>query len=111
MSEISEYPIKKKDNLGRLVYIKWNDIERSANVYWDNTENIKIKYKYYNTDVSFDAYDKAGKNVISYNGGRLDIKLDFIYFNNYDNGFNFRISKVFNKKWIEITRKKSRKNL
>ena|ERR1700722_52856 len=105
----TSYPIKKIDNLGRIVHITWNDSERTVNTYWTDSNNIKIKYKYYNKDVSFDAYLKNGQNIICYNGTRLDIKLDFLIFNTYWEGFNFKIDNELKKQWIQLIRKVSEK--
>lgn len=99
------YPIKKYDHLGRVVYVNWDNIERTANVYWGNTDKVKIKYSYFNNEVSFDVFTQDGINIICYNGIRLDIKLPFIIFNNYNTSFNFHINKEFKKQWLIIIKK------
>lgn len=75
LSKYEEYPVVKNDSLGRRIYVDWNGAERSIYKYWNDTKSIKIKYRLYHDDASFDAYDKNGKNVISYSCGVLEMKL------------------------------------
>jgi len=70
-----EYPIKKFDSLNRMVYVDWNGVERCANVYWSNTKNVKIKYRYWHQDIEVEAYDKNGIVIMKSSSGILSLKL------------------------------------
>jgi hypothetical protein len=58
-----EYPVKKFDHLNRLIYVDWNGIERCINIYWGDTNKVKIKYRLWNQEAEVEAYDKNG-NVV-----------------------------------------------
>lgn len=83
-----KYPFHKKDNIGRIVYSKWSNSERSVKKYWGSTNKIKILYKFQGDEVSIDAFDLNGKKVFFYYYGRFFIDLDklkidksFVFFN------------------------------
>lgn len=70
-----DYPIKKYDKLNRLIYVDWNGIERLVNIYWDDTNKIKIKYRLYSNDAEVEAYDKNGKVIIRSVSGKFILDL------------------------------------
>ena len=66
---MEEYPIKKYDHLNRLIYVDWNGIERCINIYWDDTNSLKIKYRLWNQDAEVEAYDKKGNQILTTTSG------------------------------------------
>jgi pullulanase/glycogen debranching enzyme len=90
--EKPNYPIKKIDNLGRLLYVDWNGIERSVYKYWKDTINIKVKYRLFHQETSFDVYDTSGKNILSYSSGVFEINLPRLWSDSYG-GIGFKIEK------------------
>lgn len=72
---MEEYPVKKYDKLNRLIYVDWNGVERSINIYWDDTEKIKIKYRLWNQEAEVEAFDKNGNKIFSNATGTIVIKL------------------------------------
>jgi hypothetical protein len=66
---MSEYPIKKHDSLNRLIYVDWNGVERLINIYWGDTNKVKIKYRLWNDDAEVEAYDKNGNQVFNSSSG------------------------------------------
>jgi hypothetical protein len=100
-----EYPETKFDNLGRRIYVDWNGAERSIYRYWGDTKSVKIKYRLYHDDASFDAYDKNGKNILSYSSGVLEVRLPrFWTSSNGDISFTAERSRMI--KWKNICSKK-----
>lgn len=75
MAEPGKYPIKQYDNLGRLIYIDHNGVERTLYRYWHDTRMVKIIYRYLGMDMTFDAYTQDGTKIISYVWGRLEVTL------------------------------------
>lgn len=104
----NEFPLIKNDHLGRRIYVDWNGAERSIYQYWDDTKVIKIKYRLYHKDVSFDAYDKTGKNIISYSSGVFDLKLPKFWTDDFGEIFFYtERSKTIN--WRKIATKHTTK--
>lgn len=68
-----EYPFKKFDHLNRLIYVDWNGIERCINIYWDDTNKIKIKYRLWNDETEVEAYDKNGDTILQSSAGKIVI--------------------------------------
>jgi hypothetical protein len=101
-----EYPLTKTDHLGRRIYVDWNGAERSIYKYWGDTKSIKIKYRLYHDDASFDAYDKNGTNIISYSSGVLDLRLPRFWTDNQGELF-FYIERSRITKWKNICTKKT----
>jgi hypothetical protein len=83
-----EYPVIKKDYLGRIIYIKWNDSLRIVNKYYGETNTIKIKYRYLNEDVHLEIFDKNNHTIGSYQmnnfffeiGGKIKIRKNKLVF-------------------------------
>jgi len=72
---IEEYPIKKFDKLNRMVYVDWNGVERCINIYWGDTNKIKIKYRLWHSDTEVEAYDKNGNSIMKTSSGSLVVRL------------------------------------
>lgn len=72
---MEEYPIKKYDNLNRLIYVDWNGIERIVNIYWGETDRVKIKYRLWRDEAEVEAFDKSGNQIFSTSRGVTGIKL------------------------------------
>jgi len=71
-----QYPKEYKDELNRLAYVIDNEFERTVFVYYNKTNKIKIKYKYFHKDVYFDVFSRTGELIFSnlntnMNGGRI----------------------------------------
>ncbi len=64
-----EFPIKKYDHLNRMIYVDWNGVERCINIYWDDTNKIKIKYRLWHKEIEVEAYDKKGRIVFRNSAG------------------------------------------
>lgn len=102
------YPIKKTDYLDRPIYVDWNGIERTIYKYWDKTKKVKIKWRLFNQEASFDAYDKNGKNIISYSSGTLEINLPWVWADQQGEiGFKVDKSKLI--RWRNISKSSVRK--
>ena len=101
----AKYPIRKIDNLGRLLYVDWNGIERSVYKYWKDTPNIKVKYRLFHQETSFDAYDTSGKIILSYSSGVFDINLPRLW-SNKNGGIGFKIEKHRLLAWRNIANPK-----
>lgn len=80
----SEYPKHKVDELGRVIYSQWGENDRTIKKYWEKSNAIKVIYKIYGGDVSFDCYDVNGNNIITYSFG--DFEIDFGNFKLLRNG-------------------------
>lgn len=94
-----DYPIRKYDKLNRLIYIDWNGIERCINIYWDDTDKIKIKYRLYSDDSEVEAYDKNGKVIIKNVSGKFII--DLPRFKMKNGKVSYCIDKKLIKEWQE----------
>lgn len=94
-----EYPIKKYDNLNRLIYVDWNGVERCINMYWDDTTNIKIKYRLWNKEAQVEAFDKNGNVIISNITGSIIIKLPKLKVNEL--GFYYCVEKKKIQEWMK----------
>jgi hypothetical protein len=70
-----EYPIKKYDELNRLIYVDWNGIERVIMTYWENTKQVKIKYRLFYQDQEVIVYDRFGKTIVEKSQGSLKLTL------------------------------------
>nr|QBM02753.1 hypothetical protein [uncultured archaeon] len=73
-NKIIEYPIKKFDNLNRVIYIDWNGVERCINVFWGDTNKIKIKYRLWHSETEVEAYDEKGNVIFQSSAGVIVIK-------------------------------------
>lgn len=62
---VSDYPKRYKDNLGRVIYALENEFERTVFMYYGDTNRIKIKYHYINKDVYIDAFSRTGAIIFS----------------------------------------------
>lgn len=104
--EKAPYPLlKKTDNLGRLVYVDWNGVERSIYKYWGNTNKIKLKYQLFHQEVSLDAYSTGGKNMMSYSSGIFDINLPGVW--THKNGdIAFKVKRPMLSAWVKISKAK-----
>lgn len=104
------YPLLKKvDNLGRVIYIDWNGVERTIYVYYGNTSKVKLKYRLFHKETSLDAYNTSGKIIISYDAGKLEINIPGVWVHK-DGGIDFRVDKVKLKEWKKISKIKLLKN-
>jgi hypothetical protein len=97
---MTEYPLKKFDHLNRMVYVDWNGVERCVNVYWGDTNKIKIKYRLWHNDSEVEAYDKNGNIIIRSSAGLLSLRMPRLV---YENG---KMAYVVDKKKIEEWRQK-----
>jgi len=100
MSEIQKFPFHKKDNLGRVIYTKWNDRNRTIKKYWGTTQNIKIIYKFYGEDIAVSAFDEKGVVRISYSGDEFNIAFKNIVVN--DKEFFVKIKRKFVNHWKKL---------
>jgi len=103
-----EYPIRKYDKLNRLIYIDWNGVERCINIYWDNTEKVKIKYRLYSKDAEVEAYDKNGKVIIKNVSGKFTLDLPKLKMKNGKISYNVDKNKL--KEWQEKLENKKNKS-
>lgn len=91
------FPIRKYDDLKRLIYVDYNGIERIINVYWNDTNKIKIKYRLWNKDTEMEAFDKNGKVIIKSSAGIFIADTPHI---NIKNGrLSFKVSQKKLKEW------------
>jgi len=94
-----EYPIKKYDKLNRVIYVDWNGVERCINIYWGDTDKIKIKYRLYSSDAEVWAYDKNGKVIIRNVSGKFVLDLPRLKIKN--NIVTYNVDKNKLKEWQE----------
>jgi|ERR1035437_6490618 hypothetical protein len=75
--EPTEYPIKTFDHLNRLIYIAKNDVERVVNIYWADTNQIKIKYRLWKdeSETEIEAYNPNGEVIVRISLGKNEITL------------------------------------
>ncbi len=99
------YPIRKTDNLGRQTYVDWNGVERTIYKYWGDTKKIKVKYRLYHQEASFDAYDRLGKTIMSYASGTFEINLPRVW-SDKNGDISFRTSKRKLLIWTKIAKSK-----
>jgi hypothetical protein len=99
---VQEFPIHKKDKLGRIVYSLWNNNEKTIKKYWQDTKLIKILYKYYGNKLEIEAFDKKGNNVFSYLDGKIKIAFDNKFSIDENNNINFVINRDILIKWWRI---------
>jgi hypothetical protein len=98
------YPIHKKDKLGRITHSQWNEFERSVKKYWKDTNNLKVLYKFYRSDVSFDVYDLDGNVIMSYRSGDFNINFKLIKIS-ADNKLYFKVKRDVLWKWRKLMAK------
>lgn len=101
---MSEYPIKKFDKLNRMVYVDWNGVERIINIYWDDTNKIKIKYRLWHNDYEVEAYNLKGKIIMKYSAGSFFLKLPRLTMK--DNITSYIVDKNKITEWREKVAKK-----
>ena len=94
-----EYPIKKYDHLNRMIYVDWNGVERCVNIFWENTKNIKIKYRLWSEESEIEAYDKSGNVIIHCSAGKLSVKLPRFRMDNEK--IKYIVDKKKIKEWIQ----------
>jgi hypothetical protein len=99
-------PIQKYDNLGRNIYTKWNEAERTVKKYWNDTTNLKILYKFYADVLRIEAFDLNGKTILFYSETEFFVDLNNIKINK-DKLF-FRISKANLNKWKELLKEENK---
>ena len=89
-----DFPIKKYDHLNRMIYVDWNGVERCINIYWNDTNKIKIKYRLWHKETEVEAYDKKGNIVFRSSAGVIALNFPRL---KIDNG---RIRYVIDKKKV-----------
>jgi len=94
-----DYPIKKYDKLNRLIYIDWNGVERCINIYWDDTDKVKIKYRLYSKDAEVEAFDKNGKSIMKDASGKFTLNLPHLSIRNGKVSYSVDKNKL--KEWQE----------
>lgn len=95
-----EYPIKKYDHLNRLIYIDWNGIERCINIFWDDTNKIKIKYRLWHSETEVEAYNKKGNIVLKSSAGIVTINFPRLKIDNNGRMIYFVDKKILNE-WLK----------
>lgn len=83
-----------------MIYVDWNGIERSINIYWNDTKKIKIKYRLWHEEADVEAYDINGKVIFQKSAGLYHLKLHRL---NIKNG---RLRYVVDKKKVDEWSKK-----
>ena len=94
-----EYPIKKYDHLNRVIYIDWNGVERCINIFWDDTNKIKIKYRLWHSETEVEAFDKKGKVVLQSSAGIVTINFPRLKFSN--GRLFYMVDKKILNEWIK----------
>lgn len=97
---MNDYPIKNFDKLNRMVYVDWNGVERCINVYWDDTDKVKIKYRLWHNDAEVEAYDRNGKTIIKSSSGMVSIRFPRLTIENRKISYSVEKNKI--EEWSKI---------
>jgi hypothetical protein len=104
MKEQPQYPIKKIDSLNRLIYIDFDGYERILNKYWGDTNLIKIKYRFFGSEIEIEAFDVNRKIIMYYSTGMFKFHLTDIKIDNNNLSFVVDKNKLFD--WRKRLKKK-----
>lgn len=94
-----DFPIKKYDHLNRMIYVDWNGIERCINIFWDDTDKIKIKYRLWNNETEVEAYDLKGNVVFKRSTGVMVV--DFPRLKMKNNKMFYIVDKKKIDEWLQ----------
>jgi hypothetical protein len=99
--ESEDTPLFKKDNLNRIIYIRWNSCVRVINKYYGDTHKLKIKYRIYNDETSIEIYDQNQEVIGSYESNKFSFKMsDKLTI--YKNKLFFKVAQKTLSNWKKI---------